>query len=299
RPAGPPRPGRTGRGDRAGRRRESPGEEGTSRRRRQLPVRRRRVARQRRQREPLRQRSPLADGLGEADRDRSEDARAGFALAHAVPGAPHRPLLDRRSAGARGHARRVGLVPPARLMSSRRLLVLPGAGVALFAFIFLFERTAPTTGERQQKGELYWDLPEDQVESIRLERGNETVELAKQGDTWRLVRPEAYPADGFAVSDLSSQLADLKKPEGESSAGGKPEHYGLSKPSAKATFVWKDPKTPARKESRTLEFGLDIPGMDLTAARVAGTSRILFVPASVAAAVRKPTAEFKRKAGFG
>jgi hypothetical protein len=184
-------------------------------------------------------------------------------------------------------------------MSSRRLLVLTGVVVLLFAFIFLFERKMPTTGERQQKGELYWDLPENQVESIRLERGNETVELAKQGDNWRLVRPEAYPADSFAVSDLSSQLADLKKPEGESSAEGKPEDYGLAKPSAKATFVWKDPKTPARKESRTLEFGLDIPGMELTAARVAGTSRILFVHASVAAAVRKPADDFKSKEVFG
>jgi Domain of unknown function (DUF4340) len=184
-------------------------------------------------------------------------------------------------------------------MSSRKLLILTGVVVVLFAFILLFERRMPTTSEREQKGDLYWDLPEDQVESILLTRGGEIVELAKTGGSWRLVRPEAYAADSFAASDLASQLADLKNPGGESGAEGKPEGYGLSKPSAKATIVWKDPNKPGRKQSRTLEFGIDIPGTEVTAARVPGTSKILFVPAALAASVRKPADEFKSKDVFG
>ena len=100
-------------------------------------------------------------------------------------------------------------------MSSRKLLVLTGVVVALFAFIFFFERKMPTTAERQQKGDLHWDLPEDRVERIRLERGGETLELAKSGDSWKLERPEAYPADSFAAGELASELADLKNPGGE------------------------------------------------------------------------------------
>ncbi|HEU5251539.1 MAG TPA: DUF4340 domain-containing protein [Thermoanaerobaculia bacterium] len=183
-------------------------------------------------------------------------------------------------------------------MSSRKLLILTGVVVALFAFIFLFERKMPTTADREQKGELYWDLPEDQVESIRIDRGTETVELVKSGEAWRLVRPEAYPAETFAASDLASQIADLKKPGGDSEAEGKPEDYGLAKPSAKVTFVWKDPEKGGRKHSRTLEIGLDIPGTDVTAARVPGDSKILFVPASLAASVKKPADDFKSKEVF-
>jgi hypothetical protein len=184
-------------------------------------------------------------------------------------------------------------------MSSRKLLVLTGVVVALFAFIFLIERKMPTTSERDQKGELYWELPEGQVDSIRLERGGEVVELTKSADSWRLIRPEAYPADSFAASDLASQLANPKKPAGESEGEGEPERYGLAKPAARATLGWHDPKRPGEKHSRTLEFGLDIPGTDLTAARVAGQSQILFVPASLAAAVRKAADEFKSKDVFG
>ncbi|MDQ5857248.1 MAG: DUF4340 domain-containing protein [Acidobacteriota bacterium] len=184
-------------------------------------------------------------------------------------------------------------------MSARKLLVLTGVVVALFAFIFFLERKMPTTAERQQKGDLHWDLPEDRVERIRLERGGETVELAKSGDAWKLVLPEAYPADSFAAGELASELADLKNPGGEPASEGKPEDYGLVKPVATATITWTDPKSPAKRLSRTIAFGIDIPGTDVTAARVTGAPGILFVPASVAASVRKPVDELKSKDVFG
>ena len=184
-------------------------------------------------------------------------------------------------------------------MSSRKLLALTGVVVALFAFFFFFERRMPTTSEREQKGDLYWEVPADRVESIRLDHGSEIVELAKSGDSWKLVKPESYPADANAVSDLASQLAGPKKPPGESQAEGNPEGYGLARPSAKATFTWSDPKKPGKTFSRALELGLDIPGTDLAAARIAGKSEILFVPASLAASVRKGADDFKSKEVFG
>ena len=184
-------------------------------------------------------------------------------------------------------------------MSSRKLLVLTGVVVALFAFIFFFERKMPTTAEREQKGDVHWDLPEDRVERIRIERGGETLELAKSGDAWNLVRPEAYPADSFAAGELASELADLKNPGGEPPAEGKAEDYGLATPVATATITWTDQKAPAKRLSRTIAFGIDIPGTDVTAARVAGAPGILFVPASVAASARKPVEDLKSKDVFG
>jgi hypothetical protein len=184
-------------------------------------------------------------------------------------------------------------------VSSRKLLILTGVVVALFAFIFFIERKMPTTGERQQKGELHWDLPEDRVERIRLERGGDSLELAKTGDAWALVRPEAYPADASLAGELASGLADLKNPGGEPEADGKPEDYGLVKPAVTATFFWTDPASPAKKLSRTIAFGIDIPGTDVTAARVAGAPGVLFVPATLAASVRKPADDWKSKDVFG
>src|SRR5215467_6002766 len=124
-------------------------------------------------------------------------------------------------------------------MSARKLIILTALVVILFAFVFLFERKMPTTAERQQKGDLVWEIPEDHVESVRLERPGSVVELTRAGvSSWKLTRPDAYPADGFAASDLVSQLARLRRTGGDASEA-RPEDYGLKSPSAKATIVWK------------------------------------------------------------
>jgi hypothetical protein len=180
-------------------------------------------------------------------------------------------------------------------MSHRKLIVLTALVIALFAFVLLVERRMPTTGERLQKGDLIWELPEDHIESVRLERGGGTVELARSGPgSWRLVKPDSYPADGAAVSDVVSQLARLRRSGGDASEA-KPEDYGFKPPSAKVTFWWKDDAKPGKKLSRALEFGIEIPGTDATAARVAGASTVLFVPTALALAVRKAPDEFKSR----
>ena len=183
-------------------------------------------------------------------------------------------------------------------MSARKLLLLTAVVFGLFAFIVFFERKMPTTGERQSKGDLHWDLPEDRVVSIQLDHGGSIVELVHDGDAWRLTRPAPYPADSFAASDLARQLAQLRRVGGDSSEA-RPEDYGLTKPTAKATIVWKDAGDEKKRSTRTIEFGIDIPGTDIAAARVAGQTRVLFVPASVAASVKKPASDYQSKDVFG
>jgi hypothetical protein len=185
-------------------------------------------------------------------------------------------------------------------MSPRKILVLTGLVLVLFAFILFFERKLPTTSEADQKKDLVWELPEDQIDSLHLEHpGAPAVDLKKTApSTWRLTRPDAYPADAAAASGVVSQLASLRR-AGSDSAEARPEDYGFGAPTAKATIGWKDPVTPTKRFSRTLEFGVDIPGTEATAARIAGSAHIFFVPASVAAAARKGADDFKTKDVFG
>ena len=217
-------------------------------------------------------------------------------------------------------------------MTPRKILLLTAAVVILFGFIVLFERKMPTTSEVQQKRDLIWELPEDQIDVIRLDRPGSSLEIKKTGpSSWRLVRPDSFPADSGVASDLASQLARLRRAGGES-AEARPEDYGLStgglapggatppaSPRATpagsstpraasatsatsattATIVWKDPENPSRRLSRTIEFGVDIPGTDATAARVAGSSSVIFVPSTLAVAVRKKTDDFKSRDVFG
>ncbi|MGH9316880.1 MAG: DUF4340 domain-containing protein, partial [Thermoanaerobaculia bacterium] len=184
-------------------------------------------------------------------------------------------------------------------MSPRKLLFLTVSVLLLFGFILLFERKMPTTEEREQKGNLIWELPQDSIESLELSHSGSVVELTKgEKNAWRLTKPEAYPADTIAVSDLVSQLASLKRSGGDS-GDARPEDYGFQTPSAKATIVWKEQSKAGKKLSRTLELGVEIPGTDATAARVAGKNAVVFVSTSLANAVKKSANDFKSKDVFG
>jgi hypothetical protein len=184
-------------------------------------------------------------------------------------------------------------------MSPRKLLFLTVIVLLLFGFILFFERKMPTTEESQQKGNLVWELPQDAIESLELSQSGSVVALAKgEKNAWRLTKPQAYPADPTVVSDLVSQLASLRRSGGDSGEA-RPEDYGLVTPSAKATVFWKDEAKTGKKLSRTLELGLEIPGTDSTAARVAGKNAVVFVPTSLANAVKKSPTEFMSKDVFG
>ena len=184
-------------------------------------------------------------------------------------------------------------------MSAKKLLALTAVVAALFAFIVLFERHMPTTEERTRKGDLYWDIPEDQVQRIELARAGEILEFQRAGEAgWKMVRPEKYPADPFAVRNVVSELAELKRAGGEDANDARPGDYGLDKPAAKATIIWGDPSDPKTRKTRTIEFGAAVPGTDVVAARVEGTQKVLFVPASLLASLKKNADDFESRDVF-
>ena len=185
-------------------------------------------------------------------------------------------------------------------MSPKKLLALSAVVVALFGFIFFIERRMPTTEERSRKGDLYWDIPADRVERIEIDRGGESLEFQRAGEAgWKMVKPEKYPADAFAVGGVVSDLAGLKRAGGEDAAEAKAADYGLEKPVAKATIVWSDAADPKSRKARTVEFGAAIPGTDVVAARVEGTEKVLFVPAAVLASLKKSADDFESRDVFG
>lgn len=185
-------------------------------------------------------------------------------------------------------------------MSPKKLLVLTAVVAVLFGFIFFFERKMPTTEERSRKGDLYWDIPEDRIEKIEFARSGETLEFQRAGTSgWKMLKPEKYPADGFAVGGVVAELAELRRAGGENTGEAKPADFGLEKPVAKATIVWTDPNDPKTRKTRTIEFGIEIPGTDVVAARVEGTQKVLFVPASVLASLKKGTDDFESHEVFG
>ena len=183
-------------------------------------------------------------------------------------------------------------------MSPKKLLLLTAVVAVLFAFIALFERKMPSTSERERKGDLYWDIPDEQIGRIEVTRGGETLEFERSGAGWKMIRPEKYPADAFAVNAVAAELAEMRR-VGEDSGDARPADYGLESPAATATLTWADPNEPRARKTRTIEFGKQIPGTDVVAARLAGSEKVLFVPLSVLSDLRKKAHDFESRDVFG
>jgi len=181
-------------------------------------------------------------------------------------------------------------------MSPRRLAILTGVLVLLFAFVALFERKMPTTQERVDRGDVLWDVNEAKIGRIEIGRDNTVIAFERDGDAWRMTRPDAYPAD---AGTLSALLADLARPsrEGVASAGSSEPDYGLTAPRAVVTISAKEGRG-SRAESHTLSIGREIPGTDTVAARVKGENRTVFVRASLAADLLKSADGYKSKKVF-
>jgi hypothetical protein len=111
-------------------------------------------------------------------------------------------------------------------------LVLSALALGLGAYVAWVERKAPSTSELREKDKrIVRDLDRQAIRTIRLERGAETVVLKKDGESWRIEKPVAFPADSGAVESLLSavEFLDLQR----RIDGGKPAEYGLDKPRAR------------------------------------------------------------------
>jgi Domain of unknown function (DUF4340) len=184
-------------------------------------------------------------------------------------------------------------------MSVRRLAILSAVVVALFAFIFFFERHQPTTQERLEKGDVVWDVNEGKIAKITIVRGSETVEFARgegADEHWKIVKPEAYLADEATLSTLVTDLArPVRQGEAPESAG-RPD-YGLMSPRAVVTVAARAEKG-ARSETHSLSVGREIPGTDTVAARMAGADKIVFLRSTLAAEVLKPEESYRSRRIF-
>jgi hypothetical protein len=181
-------------------------------------------------------------------------------------------------------------------MSPKRLAVLTGVLVVLFAFVAFFERKMPTTQERLEKGDVIWDVNEGKIARIEINRDNATISFEKEGDSWKMTRPEAYPADGPTLTTLVSDLSHPAR-QGEASASAAEPDYGLTTPRAVVTVSTREAKG-GKAESHTLSIGREIPGTDTVAARVKGENRTIFVRSSIAADLLKPVDDYKNKKVF-
>jgi hypothetical protein len=127
-------------------------------------------------------------------------------------------------------------------MRTRLTLVLLGANLALFGFIFFLqyqdEREAGIDRTRRVFGSEASNI--DYLE-IRLPHEEEARVLRREGDKWNIKAPIQWPANFFAVNRILQQIEFLEKETSFRTSdlkrtGQSLDHYGLETPRAEFIF---------------------------------------------------------------
>jgi hypothetical protein len=141
-------------------------------------------------------------------------------------------------------------------MRTKVTLVLLFLNVALFFFIFHFERHWRTEDSWKEARRRVLGAEAADIRTLEIIGPQQKVSLARRGDTWFVTQPIEWPANPYAVSRIVNELQllehvtsfavdDLAK-NGQSLAD-----YGLDQPKLSVAFSSGEPGSPAA-ETRPL-----------------------------------------------
>ncbi len=173
----------------------------------------------------------------------------------------------------------------------RSFLVLLVAAIGLGAYIYFVEMKRPSVEDAATRREKVFTVESSAIEEleIRSEQGNRT-KLAKSGGTWRIVEPEATPAEESEATSITSSLATLEIQRVVEEKASDLEQYGLQPPRVEVAFRASG-GTPTR-----LLIGRKTPTGGDMYAKLAGADRVFLIPAYLDSTFNRSTFDLRDKA---
>ncbi len=152
-------------------------------------------------------------------------------------------------------------------MRTKVTLILLFLNVALFFFIFRFEREWRTEQAMLESRKRVLGPEASNIQSLEIKGavGTETVRLERRGDTWSLTSPMEWPANLHAVQVMLNELKLLEHEATFTVAdlarnGQSLEEFGLETPQLSVTFRAGSVDVPGNLgEPQTLRIGIETP----------------------------------------
>jgi hypothetical protein len=171
-------------------------------------------------------------------------------------------------------------------MRLRNTILLFLALIAAGAYMYYVER--PKQEEAAKKKTLY-DAKAEDITAVRLTYSDREIDLAKQGDTWRMSKPVDAAGDESAVKNMVNSVVacevtkELKEPSTDAKA------YGLDAPFVTVTLSAGDKQLPKAVFGKTAPIG------SAAYIRREGETAVLLVSSSCRAGVDKQTKDLRDK----
>lgn len=119
-------------------------------------------------------------------------------------------------------------------MSLRYILVLLLVLAGLGAYVYFVD--VPRE-QREERAKVLFDIDADDVRTVRVQREDESVEIERDGDGWKIVAPVAAKADKAAVESLVDAVADCKVEKDLGKQEADLDRFGLDKPQVSISLI--------------------------------------------------------------
>src|SRR5436305_7166860 len=132
-------------------------------------------------------------------------------------------------------------------MKWKTTLVLFVIAAGVFAYLFFVERNRPGTEEATRQAQNVVNFSRDQVNGVVIQNGDDTIDIRRRDDKWRLEIPIKDQADGSVVNNLLLDLENWQKDAAISAKEmeadkNKLADYGLANPKLRLKLI--GPDTP-------------------------------------------------------
>ncbi len=180
-----------------------------------------------------------------------------------------------------------------KLQRSTWILVV--SALILGGVVYVSEvQWTPKPAAEETKGKRMFDLAEEDIQGIIIQKDGETLEFVRTGKTepiWQMKQPDNVPARDATVSFLLNLLVNGKKERSFTISPEEKYQYGLQNPLAKVII---------KLEHKTIDLVLGIPTLNnqFIYAFVnpqKDTNEVSLVPIDLKYAIEKELSEWKNR----
>ncbi|MCI0392380.1 MAG: DUF4340 domain-containing protein [Acidobacteria bacterium] len=160
-------------------------------------------------------------------------------------------------------------------MKRSTLILLLIAAVAVGAVILNEYRSGKPGDEKPETTRSAFKFSREDVTSISLVRGGQTINLENQNNKWVIAQPVNAPADESVVNSLVGDLVTARIERDFAPSGGDLKQYGLSEPAVKLEVKLKN------GETHRVELGAKDEIAMSAYAKIDGSQNVALLPASL------------------
>ncbi|MGH7392555.1 MAG: DUF4340 domain-containing protein [Candidatus Rokuibacteriota bacterium] len=163
--------------------------------------------------------------------------------------------------------------------------------IAVGAFYYVYEiRWGPEREQAESRKGRVFDVDTADVTELTLQRGNEVVRLAREGDGWRMTAPLAWRGERGPIEETLTSVATARMDREIAASPADLAEFGLDKPVAEVTLATKGGKQLG------LVLGAKSPTGVWVYAQERGKPAVFVVGDGVLRDATRPLADFRSKA---